>query len=539
MDNNQGSFLDKNTLIAAGLTIAVWVGWTSYMEKKYPNQGEAIVQTTEVKTENGEVKTVADLQKSKVDNNEVSNVNAEQNVGTIEEAEEVYESLSFSFDTVSFDVVSKGMGISNITLKNYTDRKDKEIEISTVSDLYPNFGTKFKGNEKFLNFKLTKISDTEVIGEYSKDGITIEKKYEINPEKYLIKSTLSMKGDSTLPNVQTLISEKANAPAATSLFSPSLDKQEIVVKHKEGLDREVFSNEEPYVGEMNSSYFVAMTTHYFGSAVIDHSSVIPNFSSNYDKNSEASLAYLTYPSFAGTKTLDLSYELFFGPKDIGLLKSIDANLMGIVDLGWFSFIAEPLLSLLKWLHAVLGNWGIAIIALTLLVRLVVMPFNIMSFKSMKKMQEIQPALKSIREKYKDDQVRMNQEVMAVMSQNKVNPMGGCLPMLLQFPVFIALYRVLSESVDLYKAPFGLWITDLSLKDPYYVLPILMGLSMFIQQKITPNTMDPAQQKVMALMPLMFSFIMISLPSGLTLYIFVSTVFGIVQQQLFMNKPQTA
>ena len=154
---------------------------------------------------------------------------------------------------------------------------------------------------------------------------------------------------------------------------------------------------------------------------------------------------------------------------------------------------------------------------------------------MSKMQAIQPTLKAVREKYKDDPVRMNQEVMGIMKQEKVNPAGGCLPMLLQFPIFIALYRVLSESIDLYKAPFGLWITDLSLKDPYYVLPILMGISMFLQQKITPSTMDPQQQKVMAFMPIVFSLLMISLPSGLTLYIFVSTIFGVIQQQLFMKK----
>lgn len=531
MDNNQGSFFDKNTLLAVGLTIIVWVGWSKYMQNKYPNAGKAVVQDA-IKAE--EAKSVA-ATSTGVNSGDIKTDSTAEIKEVAAPAKKEYPKLSFYFENVSFDVVSKGMGLSNIRLNNFTDRKDELIQISSSSNEYPNFSTKFKGSKEDLFFELKKISETEVLGTYSGNGIVVEKKYAINPKNYSITSSVNVKADGTLPNIQTVISERAEAPAETSLLNPAVEKQEVVVTHKEGSEREVFDKEEPYIGEFNSSFLVSLTSHYFASAVIDKSEAIPNFESNYDKNKETALAYLTYPSFAGTSELNLNYQMFFGPKDIEVLQSVNPGLSDIVDLGWFGFISEPLLGLLKWLYSILGNWGYAIIALTILVRLVVMPFNIMSYSSMKKMQEIQPTLKAIREKHKDDQVRMNQEVMGVMSQNKVNPMGGCLPMLLQFPIFIALYRVLSASVDLYKAPFGLWITDLSLKDPYFVLPILMGVSMFVQQKITPNTMDPAQQKVMMIMPVMFSFLMISLPSGLTLYIFISTLFGIIQQQLFMNK----
>ena len=164
-----------------------------------------------------------------------------------------------------------------------------------------------------------------------------------------------------------------------------------------------------------------------------------------------------------------------------------------------------------------------------------MPFNIYSFKSMKIMQKLQPEMQRLRERYKDDPQTMNREVMDLMKRNKANPLGGCLPMLLQLPVFIALYSVLGQSIELYRAPFFLWITDLSVHDKFFVLPVLMGITMYVQQKITPNTMDPAQAKVLQFMPIIFTAFMLFLPSGLTLYIFVSTLFGIIQQYVFMRE----
>jgi YidC/Oxa1 family membrane protein insertase len=162
---------------------------------------------------------------------------------------------------------------------------------------------------------------------------------------------------------------------------------------------------------------------------------------------------------------------------------------------------------------------------------------------MKVMQKLQPQMNAVRERYKDksneEKLQMNAEIMKLMKENKANPVGGCLPMLLQLPVFIALYQVLGQSIELYQAPFGLWIHDLSIRDPLFVTPVLMGITMFIQQKITPSTMDPQQAKIMMWMPVIFSFFMISLPAGLTLYIFVSTLFGIIQQFVFLRDRKPA
>jgi YidC/Oxa1 family membrane protein insertase len=200
-----------------------------------------------------------------------------------------------------------------------------------------------------------------------------------------------------------------------------------------------------------------------------------------------------------------------------------------------SVLAVPMLHTLQWFYKYIPNYGLAIIILTILIRLITFPLQWKSFKSMKKMQKIQPDLQKIREKYKDEPQKLQSETMELFKRAGANPLSGCLPLLLQMPFFFAIYKVLYSAVELVDAPFVAWIVDLSVKDPYYVLPVLMTISMFLQQKLTPqSTMDPTQQKVMLLMPIIFGFIMHSLPAGLVLYIFVSTIFGLLQQ-LFVYK----
>jgi YidC/Oxa1 family membrane protein insertase len=242
---------------------------------------------------------------------------------------------------------------------------------------------------------------------------------------------------------------------------------------------------------------------------------------------------MVYPISQNSFTIPL--RAYFGPKELYVLRSVEPTLGNTVDFGWFTFFAYPLLQLMKWLQGLVGNWGVAIILLTVLVRVAIFPLNYKSAKSMKKMAAVQPQLAKIREKYANDREALNREMLTIMRSNGVNPMAGCLPILIQMPVWIALYRVLYSSIELYHAPFMLWIHDLSAKDPFYVTPVLLTGMMFIQQKLMPMTgTDPMQQKMMQFMPVIFGLMMISLPSGLTVYMLISTVIGI-GQQLFMNK----
>jgi YidC/Oxa1 family membrane protein insertase len=231
----------------------------------------------------------------------------------------------------------------------------------------------------------------------------------------------------------------------------------------------------------------------------------------------------------------LKWRVLFLEKNYDNLLSLGHNLHLSVDFGWFGVIAVPVLRALQFLYKYIPNYGIAIIILTLLLKILTFPLQYKSYKGMKKMQQLQPELNKLKELYKGDPQKMQKESLELFKRAGANPLSGCLPLLLQTPIFFAFYRVLNSSVELVEAPFFGWITDLSKKDPYFVLPVVMTLVMFIQQKLTPNTnIDQTQQKIMMLMPIIFGFIMKDLPSGLSLYIFVSTFIGIIQQ-LMVNK----
>jgi YidC/Oxa1 family membrane protein insertase len=237
------------------------------------------------------------------------------------------------------------------------------------------------------------------------------------------------------------------------------------------------------------------------------------------------------------------YHVFYGPKILGMLKDIGFNLDKALNFGWFDIIAKPTLWLLNMFYGVFHNYGVAIIMVTVLFKAAFWPISQKGMKSMKNMQKLQPKMVKIKEKYKGDPARMNQEVMNLYKTYKVNPLGGCLPMVLQIPVFFALYKVLLQSIELRHAPFMLWITDLSAPDRLWigfdipflgglpVLTLLMGASMFFQQKLTPTTADPMQQKIMMLLPVVFTFMFLNFASGLVLYWFVNNLLSILQQYL--------
>jgi YidC/Oxa1 family membrane protein insertase len=239
-------------------------------------------------------------------------------------------------------------------------------------------------------------------------------------------------------------------------------------------------------------------------------------------------------------------RLYSGPKEVTTLTQAGHDLSAAVDYGWFTFLAKPLLVVLRWFYSFTHNYGVAIILLTIIIKIVFWPLTQKSYTSMQKMKKIQPKIQQIREKYKDDREKLNQELMQVYKTYKVNPMGGCLPMALQIPVFFALYRMLNSAVELRHQPFALWIHDLTAPDRLNlgfsidlpiighldgvpVLTILMGITMFLQQKMTPSTGDPRQEKIMLLMPIMFTFFFINFPAGLVLYWFVNNILSIAQQ----------
>ncbi len=250
-------------------------------------------------------------------------------------------------------------------------------------------------------------------------------------------------------------------------------------------------------------------------------------SSNYKTDEDGRLVFTTVNPAR-------SYEGFivYSLKELDYLTLIGNQTELSIDFGIFGILAIPILKGMKYLYDYLGNYGLAIILLTIVIRLATFPLQFKSFKNMKKMQVVQPELTKLREKYKDNPQEMQKRTMELFKRSGANPLGGCFPMLLQIPIFIAFYQAISNSVELVGSPFAWWLVDLSAKDPYYVLPVLMGVTMFAQTKLNPSaTADPNQQKIMYIMPLVFCVMMKDLPAGLNLYFFISNLVGIGQQVL--------
>lgn len=226
---------------------------------------------------------------------------------------------------------------------------------------------------------------------------------------------------------------------------------------------------------------------------------------------------------------------YFGPLDMDILKAAGHQLEQAIDFGFFSFLGGPLFIVLKYFNTFLHNFGWSIILLTVVIKIIFWPLTQKSYSSMKSMQKLQPEMTKIREKFKNDRDRMNREIMELYKTHRVNPVGGCLPMLIQIPVFFALYQVLMNSIELRHAPFMFWITDLSAKDPYYITPLVMGATMFIQQKLTPTpNIDPIQAKIFLFLPVVFTVMFLNFPSGLVIYWLVNNLLTIAQQ-LHVNR----
>lgn len=281
--------------------------------------------------------------------------------------------------------------------------------------------------------------------------------------------------------------------------------------------------------------YIGITSRYFLLALVNQSASEPKgVIQAADVNSlKPARLSMQYPVTG--KSVSIPLRIYFGPKELELIRAVDPTLDHTVDFGWFTIFAYPILKFLHFLNEFVGNYGVAIILLTVLLKLATYPLTYKSMKNMKEMAKLQPQLAKIKEKYKDDKEALNREMLSTMKAHGANPMAGCLPMLIQMPIFFALYRVLYSSIELYHAPFFAYIHDLSAPDPFYVTPVLMSVLMFGQQKLTPNTAtDPAQQKMMQFMPLIFGVFMLKLPAGLTLYMLTNSAVSIIQQ-LFLNK----
>ncbi len=395
-------------------------------------------------------------------------------------------------------------------------------------------GGKFRPLETI--FALPQVEKVEKLRSYSSttQKITIEKK----PYTLLLSKEANgikiIKAYTFFPNtygINLKINVFKNGRPLSTDFSmylgPNLGNVEPKIRAEALIGHSVEKDKDINDNKSGKVFWIGIQNKYFALVLLpSHSkdTIIGGFLENKKDR-------YVYANFSSPASL----RLYGGPKEESAIAVVDEKLEKIIDFGMFGFISKPLLRVLNFFYSFLGNYGLAILLLTFIIRLVFYPLNFKSFKSMKEMAKLQPKLKELQNRYKGKPEQLNKATMQLYKEHHVNPFGGCLPMIIQIPIFIALYDVLLSAIQLRGAPFCLWITDLSAKDPYYILPVIMGLTMYLQQKLTPTGMDPKQAKLMLFLPIVFTIMFLNFPSGLVLYWTFNNILTIIQMVFIDSK----
>ncbi len=554
--------MEKRTLLAFALSLLVLLVWQSMFYK--PPQKAKTKQKTEAtqkvkKKQKREVKETA----KKAPTEKEKTINP----APITPPQKI-TGKTVVVETPNFRAVfsTKGGLLKSFKLKKYRENIEKDSppkELVTIKDVgyYPFFTELLNDSDAAIGYTEYKASTDKlvvdpgtkeaklVLSAESPKGIKVIKTFTFYPDNYLFDMDVTLENTGTKALSDTLTINMFNTPYEKK--QSRLNANRVAVLSKKGLheynEKKIRKSAPKIPGPFK---WIGYENNYFISAMI------PRSENGYsvslvmvDENTHLVRTVFFTPRFfvkPGDKK-DFDLRFFIGPKDLTVLKEANYDLAKSVNFGWFDIIAKPLLWFMDYIYKYVHNYGIAIIIVTVVIKILFWPLTHKSYESMKTMKKLQPKMAAIREKYKNDREKMNQELMNLYRTYKVNPVGGCLPMILQIPVFFALYRMLYGAIELRHAPFCLWINDLSAPDrlnigfniPYLgglpVLTILMGVSMFIQQKMTPTGGDPRQEKMMLLMPVVFTVFFVNFPSGLVLYWLVNNILSIGQQYLINKK----
>lgn len=424
--------------------------------------------------------------------------------------------------------------LSDNSNRSYVARSGLQLDgqASRIAFTPENTEYRLGDNDEELNVDLTAdVNGVEVI-----KRLTFERgSYAVDVNYYLANNTdapvsarfIGQLARDNSPDPSSGVSMGMNSYLGAAYSTPDARYEKIDF---EDIQSSNFENREAQGG------WIAIIQHYFVSAWApqqDQQNLYYVTTDSSDRNVVAFAGPTNSIAAEGEATLGAT--LYMGPKVQDYLEQVAPNLRLTVDYGWLWFIANPLFWLLDKIHDVVGNWGWSIVLLTVLVKTVLFPLSAKAYKSMGRMRKLGPEMQRLKEMYGDDRQKMSQEMMKFYQKEKINPLGGCLPIVIQMPVFIALYWMLLESVELRHAPFIFWIQDLSVKDPYFILPILMGISMFVQQMLNPTPPDPMQAKIMKMLPIIFTFFFLWFPAGLVIYWVVNNIISVAQQYYITRK----
>ncbi len=475
--------------------------------------------------------------------------------------------ISVVTDKLSVELDTQGADIHSVTLLQHTARGDKTKPFSLMQekasayfvtqsgllgDALPNHTATWvlagdksdvKSGDKFDLGTSDKLEVTFTNNDVP--NVVASKTYTFKRNSYVVDVRYDIKNDSANPLNPTAYFQfvrDSNPPEGESsggnpFTGISTFTGPAVYTEAKKFQKVAFSDidksKTEYPKEVTDGW-VAIVQHYFVSAWLPAANVKrENFTTKWEKLYTAGMK-VPMAAIAAGATGSLNMPLYMGPQEQENLKTLAPGLDLVVDYGWLHILAYPMFLVLSWIHNIVGNWGWTIIIFTILIKLVFFPLNQKAGKSMAHMKQMAPKIEAMKARYGDDKLKMNQAMMEMYKTEKINPLGGCLPILIQMPFFIALYWVLLSAVELRNAPWMGWITDLSTPDPIYVLPALMGISMFIQTKLQPAPPDPVQAKVMMIMPLVFSVMFFFFPAGLVLYWTMQNILTIIQQW-YINK----
>ncbi len=554
--------MDKRSLIAIVLSAIVIFSYPYIIKRFYPPKKGAVEKTsttTVKKTSSGESRP-SSPQPSQLEGSAAGPQGTEgqsepPQVGRATEKRPLTENL-IQVDTPLYRAVIStiGGGVKSWQLKKYHKTADKSsgpVDLVAVPDETPTlltrvvYGTTVETAELTSALKSMVLEDNDnkelVLRGRTTNGLSIEKRYLFKGSDYLVKTELRIANTAGTPFngfVDTLLVRGLEKPKKKKSSRASYHKGgvisigEHIIRHKD---------KDPSETRTANVKWIGIEDKYFLSALIPLTKIPVSWTLAPPTKGKLEVfdAGTRFAIKLGPgETALYSYNTFMGPKKYDLLVREKNGLEDSVEFGYFAVMAKPLLSVLNFFQRFVVNYGIAIIILTVLIKIIFYPLTHHGLKSMQGMKRVQPQLVAIKEKYKDDKARLNKEIMALYKKYKINPVGGCLPMFLQIPVFIALYEVLYACIELRHAPFFLWIHDLSAQDPYYITPLIMGGSMFLQQKMTPTSVDPTQAKMMLFMPVIFTVMFLKFPAGLVIYWLVNNLLSIAQQY-YINRTDTA
>ncbi|XPV69415.1 MAG: membrane protein insertase YidC [Halarcobacter sp.] len=520
---NQNNGMQKRMLIMTLIVFVFFVAYEFLVLK--PQQEEKLKQQQAAKQEEkNKAPEVASKDMNTVAPSAVKD-DAENSISALSSkaigSANIITTITTKNNTIEIDKLGRVAQVT-LTQKKYKDTEAHQIKLFEANQLRPlevRFANADINNEAFkVNYVSTSsaIDATKQIQKFSLtqklSNLTLTKNFTVYPDGHYDLNVVT-----TNPNEQFFITNGFRPNVLADMYAD----HGVYLKLNDGTMDLTSDGKLEKVKTFTGIKFVSSFDRYYATVVYNFKTSM-QVSLMPDKNNNPQ-------AFIHAKE-KINFSGYMGPKNFNDLKALNPQLTDVIEYGWFTFIAKPMFNFLQFIQSYVGNWGWTIVILTILIKLILYPLSYKGMVSMQKLKDLAPKMKEIQAKYKDDKQKQSMHMMELYKKHGANPMGGCLPLVLQIPVFFAIYRVLLNSIELKGAEWILWVHDLAEMDPYYVLPVLMGASMFLQQRITPNTMqDETQKKIFQMLPVIFTFFFLWFPAGLTLYWFVNNVFTIAQQ----------